>query len=83
MARLGRVLDASLGVLGGLGPSWASLGASWKHLGASWVFLGCLLGRLGRVLGRPALSEPARRGCDAGADGVQVPPGAATIKDYK
>ena len=44
MGRLGRVLEASWGVLGGLGASWARLGASWRRLGASWVRLGASWG---------------------------------------
>ena len=44
LGRLGRVLEASWGVLGGLGASWARLGASWRRLGASWVRLGASWG---------------------------------------
>ena len=44
MGRLGRVLEAYWGVLGGLGASWARLGASWRRLGASWVRLGASWG---------------------------------------
>ena len=63
------------------------LKASWKPLGSSWTRLGAF----GAPLPRPAR---VRRGCDAGAtrvrrkggagaDGVPMPPGAATIKEYQ
>ena len=50
--------------------------ASWKPLGSSWTRLGAF----GAPLPRPARG---RRGAGAGADGVPMPPGAATIKEYQ
>ena len=44
LARLGSILEASLGHLGA---SWRRLGASWRHLGASWRRLGGVLERIG------------------------------------
>ena len=39
--------------------------------------------RLGRVLGASWGVPRSATQCDAGADGVQVPPGAASIKEYQ
>ena len=50
--------------------------ASWGVLGTSWG-----VRPPGNQCGRGAAR--VRRGCDAGADGVLVPPGAAIIKDYQ
>ena len=63
--RLESVLEASWGVLERLGPSWSVLEASWRRLGASWARLGAFRAQL-RGAAR------VRRGCGAGADGVQV-----------
>ena len=83
MGPLWPILEASWAVLDVLKASNGAWGAYWKPFGG-------LLGRFGRVLGRrrsanqtDAGAARVRRGCDAGADGVPMSPGAATIKEYQ
>ena len=93
-SRSQRGLGGSLGRFRASGwPSWTILEAfwaSWGHLGdqgcvlgAFWVVLGASWGVRRSANQRGAGATRARRGRDAGADGVPVPPGAATIKEYQ